>query len=511
MDSCMICANTYNEKGRKKITCNHCGKECCRNCIERYVLDSKSDVHCMYCKHVWDYKFIYENMTKSFIKKMRILKSKQLIQKEKILLPETQKYIEYDMYINNIETKIEKNTNKISKINDILKNIEMELPLKTCPNPNCNAMYVFHKDKYCYKCKYNICSHCRSIINEDQHVCNEEKKAKYEKYLEYSKERIYLYQTTDELKFKVSKWKMEFSSSDELKNFEHKVVCACVLNNCKGYITNKEYQCNLCNTKICMYCYNKLEPGHTCNKNDVKTVDVLKNSTKPCPNCSSLIQKIDGCNQMWCTNCNTAFGWVSGKIEKGAIHNPHYFEWFNSMEKQVSTNNNIHLNCDGIPEQRYFMTHIYLVSKSQDLHSYNILLLYFRLLLHINEFLSNEPIEQNEIKKNLDLRIQWVHNKIDDKKWSTMLYQREKKIQIAKVRNDVFNMFVVISSDICHKILASTEILYIKQYVCEWDNLIKYVNACFFKLRAIFNLHMPYISIESNYNFLLKMKYKYYN
>ena len=157
------------------------------------------------------------------------------------------------------------------------------------------------------------------------------------------------------------------------------------------------------------------------------------------------------------------------------------------------------------------MTHIYLVSKSQDLHSNNVLLLYFRLLLHINDLTSNEPIEKNVIKKNLDLRIQWVHNKIDDKKWSTLLYQREKKIQITKVRNDVFNMFVVVSCDICHKILASTEVLHIKQFVCEWDNLIKYVNTCFSKLRAIFNLHMPYISIEGNYNFCLKMKYNYYN
>ena len=511
MDLCLICANTYNEKTRKRIKCSNCGKVCCKICIETYILDSKSDVHCMFCKHVWDYKFIYETMTKSFIKKMRILKSKQLMEQEKILLPETQKYIEYDMYINKMVTKIDQNSIQIEKINNYLKNIERELPLKTCPNKNCNAMYVFHKDKYCYKCKFNICMYCRSIINEDKHVCNEQKKQKYEKYLECSKERIHLYQTTEELKYKVLKWKMDYSSGDEINKFEHKVVCACIQNNCKGYITNKEYKCNLCNTTICMYCYNKLEQSHVCNKNDVRTVEVLKISTKPCPNCSSLIQKIDGCNQMWCTNCNTAFGWISGKIEKGAIHNPHYFEWFNSLEKQVSSHNNINLNCDGIPEQRYFMTHIYLVSKSQDLHSYNVLLLYFRLLLHINELTSHEPIEKNVIKKNLDLRIQWVHSKIDDKKWSTLLYQREKKIQITRVRNDVFNMFVVVSCDICHKVLASTEVLHIKQFVCEWNNLIKYVNTCFSKLRAIFNLHMPYISIEGDYNFSLKMKYNYYN
>jgi len=505
----MICANTYNEKKRKEVRCENCGKVCCKMCIETYILDSKLDVYCMFCKYVWDYKFIYETMTKSFIKKMKILKSKQLMEKEKILLPETQKYIEYDMYINAIEIKIERNLKHIENLNCYLKNIEKELPLKTCPNRNCNVMYVFHKDKYCYKCKYNICIYCRSIINEEKHVCNNQKKQKYAKYLEYSKERIQLYQTTEELKHKVLKWKIEFSSCDEMTKFEHKVVCACIQNNCKGYITNKEYKCNLCNTNICMYCYNKLISNHICNKNDVKTVEVLKNSTKPCPNCSSLIQKIDGCNQMWCTNCNTAFGWVSGKIEKGAIHNPHYFEWFNSMKQKIHTSTHINSTCDGVPEQRCFMTHIYLVLKSQDLYSYNVLLLYFRLLLHINDLILNEPIEKNVIKKNLDLRIQWVYNKIDDKKWSNMLYQREKKAQITKVKNDVFTMFVVVSSDICHKILASTEPLHIQQFVNEWDSLIKYVNTCFAKLKAIFNLYMPYIKIEGNKSFFIKMRYKH--
>jgi len=212
---------------------------------------------------------------------------------------------------------------------------------------------------------------------------------------------------------------------------------------------------------------------------------------------------------MWCTNCNTAFGWVSGKIEKGAIHNPHYFEWFNSMKQKIHTSTHINSTCDGVPEQRCFMTHIYLVLKSQDLYSYNVLLLYFRLLLHINDLILNEPIEKNVIKKNLDLRIQWVYNKIDDKKWSNMLYQREKKAQITKVKNDVFTMFVVVSSDICHKILASTEPLHIQQFVNEWDSLIKYVNTCFAKLKAIFNLYMPYIKIEGNKSFFIKMRYKH--
>jgi hypothetical protein len=52
----------------------------------------------------------------------------------------------------------------------------------------------------------------------------------------------------------------------------------------------------------------------------------LNKEAKPCPKCAASISKIDGCDQMWCTQCRTAFSWRTGAIET-AVHNPHYYEW----------------------------------------------------------------------------------------------------------------------------------------------------------------------------------------
>lgn len=511
---CNICTNEYNDKKRVKITCNICKQDCCRLCIEKYVLEQPVHIHCMYCRNVWDYVFIFDNMSQQCLKKIRDKQAKMLLEIEKALLPDTQKYVEYERYICTMEKQIETNLIKTNRLSSLLIGIEKEIPLKSCPNPECRTMFVFHKDKFCYKCKHQICNICRTSIEENcNHICNKERKLIYEQYQEYIKERIALFHDTEVMKQKVLKWRNSFITENEIKDCEEKILCSCPREYCKGYIMDTKYECNMCYTKICSKCFcikTDENEQHYCNNDDIKTVSVIKKTTKPCPGCGTLIQKIDGCNQMWCTNCNTAFGWISGKIETGAVHNPHYFEWFNKLDRAVHENTVNNADCDGVPEQRYFMTHVSIVAKRNDGYTYNKLITCFRLLLHVNELIENEEDETDAVKRNLDLRIQWIYNKIDDKKWSSLLFQRYKKSEISKIKNDVFKMFISGSSDICHKILSCNDHANMRNYVYEWDNLIKHTNVHFSKLKDIFNLHMPYINIEDEYNFVVKMKYKYY-
>ncbi|XP_002163123.1 E3 ubiquitin-protein ligase RNF14 isoform X1 [Hydra vulgaris] len=54
----------------------------------------------------------------------------------------------------------------------------------------------------------------------------------------------------------------------------------------------------------------------------------LENNSKKCPNCSTYIEKIDGCNKMKCYKCETNFCWLCGKGLPAA--NP--YEHFNSLK-----------------------------------------------------------------------------------------------------------------------------------------------------------------------------------
>lgn len=99
----------------------------------------------------------------------------------------------------------------------------------------------------------------------------------------------------------------------------------CSVENCRGYLSS-DWKCGLCSTYTCKYCHLEKKEGHICDKDLVATISFLQDDTKPCPKCTTPIHKIDGCDQMWCTMCHTAFSWRRGTIET-RIHNPHYYEW----------------------------------------------------------------------------------------------------------------------------------------------------------------------------------------
>jgi hypothetical protein len=112
----------------------------------------------------------------------------------------------------------------------------------------------------------------------------------------------------------------------------------CITENCKGFI-NCKGECPICNTVVCIDC-NVFKEGdnHECKQDDIETFKELSRSTRPCPKCNVRIHKINGCDQMWCINCNTAFSWTRGTIEQGRIHNPHYFDWLFNGGNQEDNN-----------------------------------------------------------------------------------------------------------------------------------------------------------------------------
>ena len=107
-------------------------------------------------------------------------------------------------------------------------------------------------------------------------------------------------------------------------------VRACPDATCRGFLSS-QWKCGLCEQWTCNLCHEIKgrirDVEHTCDPNNVATAELLNRDTKPCPSCGMGIFRIEGCSQMYCTACNTAFDWRTAQIVTTAIHNPHYFEY----------------------------------------------------------------------------------------------------------------------------------------------------------------------------------------
>lgn len=102
-------------------------------------------------------------------------------------------------------------------------------------------------------------------------------------------------------------------------------VVPCPKTDCPGTLIADT--CPLCTTKVCLECHKPATPAHACNPDDVASVKAVSKEAKPCPSCRAVISKVDGCDQMWCTQCHVTFSWLTGQQDNGTTHNPHYYEW----------------------------------------------------------------------------------------------------------------------------------------------------------------------------------------
>ena len=109
-----------------------------------------------------------------------------------------------------------------------------------------------------------------------------------------------------------------------------KFILACPAEDCRGFLS-ENYKCDLCQQTTCPNCNEIMEEGHTCDEEAVQSAELIKKETKPCPKCGIRIFKIDGCDQMWCTECHVAFSWRTGRFETGIVHNPHFYQWQREM------------------------------------------------------------------------------------------------------------------------------------------------------------------------------------
>jgi hypothetical protein len=214
------------------------------------------------------------------------------------------------------------------------------------------------------------------------------------------------------------------NSSEERRKFVKK----CPNGDCMGFLSS-QWKCELCKVSVCAQCQEIKKTSvdangnvlvHTCDESTLESVRAINKDSKPCPKCSAMIFKIHGCNQMFCTECKTAFNWSTLRIVTGNIHNPHFFEWrTQNQQQEVEAHqnpcnmnfNNLHIRIHECMEREYEKT------KIPSIQNHRLFVDNFREIIQKEHcFITREPGEiiyeiESEEKYNRRLRTDYTKQK----------------------------------------------------------------------------------------------------
>ena len=231
----------------------------------------------------------------------------------------------------------------------------------------------------------------------------------------------------------------------KIKDNSPKFFGRCTEDDCKGFI-NSSWECGICNIKVCKSCKVKLtdlELGdydlHICNQDVISSLNQIKRECRNCPKCKVSIHRIEGCLQMWCTQCNTAFDWKSGEIIIGIIHNPHFTEW------QRNGGGNIDVEVDPCDPNIGYDIQYYTYDKALSNVDKNVSNKFISLVRFVRHLKFNDMgYMQRTINNNtreLELRIRFMTNRIEELEFKKKLQSDDKKIQKQKEILMVYDMY----------------------------------------------------------------------
>lgn len=267
----------------------------------------------------------------------------------------------------------------------------------------------------------------------------------------------------------------------------------CQSEGCRGFV-EENIPCKLCNKKTCTKCNEIMEENHECKEENIETMKLLKQDSKPCPGCGITISKIVGCSQMWCTNCHTTFSFSTGEKVSGAIHNPHYYEFLrNNNGNRLLQRNPQDVPCGGLPNIRLFLQAL-RQRKVNDNDIKNITTIHSRIshIIHIElPRIPTNAYNENTYKKE---RILYMINEKTEREIKSMIFRSEKDKVIDKEFGEILTMITHTSSELMEKLhhdLRENLHYDIKEFYTILENLRKYANTNFEKVGNCFNRKYP--------------------
>jgi hypothetical protein len=282
------------------------------------------------------------------------------------------------------------------------------------------------------------------------------------------------------------------TTSDNVASERAAFVRACPAAECRGFLSTA-WKCGLCEIWVCSHCHeikgHDKHADHTCDPNSVATAELLAKDSKPCPNCAAMIFKIDGCDQMFCMQCKTAFSWRTRRIETGRIHNPHYYEYMRARGELPREPGDV--PCGGMPGTQQIMA--MLRSCKADQIKIELVTRVHRIHAHIAHHVIPR-YQFNRHQCNEDLRVKYMIGEINEAEFKFQIQKREKALQKKTEIAGVLHTYNDITGELIRGGLADVD-----KFLTEMGELAKFTNTALDKISKHYTCVVPHIN-EKDFN-----------
>ena len=429
-DKCPICISSYTSTVRQKIKCPFCPSASCRSCTQQFLLSSLAEPSCYSCKREWNREFIDLNCTMAFRKgPLKLHRRKVLVDREKALLPSMQVYVEATVNRNKAWAEIQVISAKINEA--YLEKVRLDRNFSTSVT----------EEQFEARLEQLLPADNRySELNFRIRI----KRAIYEQHLAFLEGR-------SSAKIPARQFIMKCPGSTTVGTEP-----------CRGFLST-QWKCGTCQLFYCHDCHGLIgtmkELPHTCDPGAKATAAMIQKETKPCPKCGIRITKIDGCDQMWCTECHTAFSWNTGQIITHRIHNPHFYEYQRRMNNGAPPREVGDIPCGGLPD--YYAVSRNLTrytrewqaatpeNKGKLLDTKNVNLIYYihRSLMDLTDVRLPQYPYVRVANANRDLDVHYLMGVLTQDEWAKQLEQGDTKFERKREIGQVLQTLVHVGAE----------------------------------------------------------------
>lgn len=437
---CCICCEDVEDV----LACPACGEAACYACTGEFLVSEPREPCCMFCKGRWSYELVLGSFDKKWLRSTFFPAMGRLwMEREKDLLPSTQ-----------VTARNELRLRALSRA------------IRSLPTNDAIRARFKKSEKDAYEAALQA-------------------KREEKQRLEAQKREIV--QQTATVK---SSGRASGSVADVPV-----MVMMCPCEGCRGYVEKRSMRCGICSSLVCERCRQcvKERDGtgtgeterHTCRPEDVETARLIRSECRNCPKCTVPIFKTGGCDQMFCTHCNTAFSWTTGKVETGAIHNPYYFEWLANRDRNAQHVDVEAIACGEVPDDWDFM------QRMKQPHGAKAVKAYQRMV-HTRE-VCLPMVRANRVRENDDLRIDYLLEEIDEDQWISKLVHRERRRMKQQALREVVEMAHTILADIVRRLYVNVKNTNLFQETLqEYWGLNKYMEEAFDRIVSVHGGLIPH-------------------